>query len=101
MNILMVALIALLVQQPRASVEGVVIKMGTGEPLANANVQLNLEDAQQPEERPGRPPRPLEDFHHNAKSDANGRFTFENVAPGNYRLIATYDGGYVPSEYGQ
>jgi protocatechuate 3,4-dioxygenase beta subunit len=100
MNILMVALIALLVQQPRASVEGVVTKMGTGEPLPNANVQLNLEDAQQPEERPVRP-RPREDFHHNAKSDANGRFVFEDVAPGTYRLIATYDGGYVPAEYGQ
>src|SRR5689334_20663737 len=100
MNILMMALIALLVQEPRASVEGVVIKMGTGEPLAGANIQLNLEDAQQPEDRPVRP-RPREDFHHNAKSDANGRFVFENVAPGNYRLIATYDGGYVPAEYGQ
>src|SRR5947207_7259743 len=101
MNMLLMALVALLVQQPQASVEGVVIRLGTGEPLANASVQLNLEDGQQPEERPARP-RPREDFHHNVKSDANGRFIFENIAPGNYRLIATYDsGGYVPAEYGQ
>src|SRR5262249_31894866 len=101
MNMPLIALIALLVQQPQASVEGVVIKLGTGEPIANASVQLNLEDGQQPEDRPVRP-RPREDFHHNAKSDANGRFIFENVVPGNYRLIATYDnGGYVPAEFGQ
>src|SRR5206468_3397974 len=28
-------------------------------------------------------------------------FLFENVSPGNYRLIATSEGGYVPAEYGQ
>src|SRR5215471_16596998 len=99
MNILLMALLALVVQEPRASIEGVVIKMGTGDPLPNASIQLNLEGGQ-PEDRPARP-RPREDFHHTAKSDANGRFLFEDVAPGNYRLIATYDGGYVPAEYGQ
>ncbi len=98
--IALVARIGLPAQQPRASIEGVVIKLGTGEPLANASVQLNLEDAQT-EQRPGQQ-RPREDFHRNAKSDRDGRFIFENVAPGNYRLIATHDGGgYVPAEYGQ
>src|SRR5215510_4141890 len=106
MNILLMALIALVAQvgqppqQARASIEGVVVKLGTGEALANASVQLNLEEAQA-EQRPGIP-RPKDDFHRNAKSDLNGRFIFENVAPGNYRLIATYEsGGYVPAEYGQ
>ncbi len=105
MNILSMALIALVAgiglpaQQPPASIEGVVTRLGTGEPLANASVQLNLEDAQS-EERPGIP-RPIEDFHRTAKSDRNGRFAFESVTPGAYRLIATYDGGYVPAEYGQ
>ena len=105
MNILSLALIAFITgiastpQQPPASIEGVVSRLGTGEPLANASVQLNLEDAQS-EERPGIP-RPIEDFHRTAKSDRNGRFAFENVTPGTYRLIATYDGGYVPAEYGQ
>src|SRR5262245_29532655 len=106
MNILLMTLIALvarvelLPQQPRASIEGVVVKLGTGEPLANASVQLNLEEGPA-EERLGFP-RPKEDFHRNAKSDRNGRFIFENVAPGSYRLIATHEsGGYVPAEYGQ
>jgi protocatechuate 3,4-dioxygenase beta subunit len=99
MNILLMALLALVVQEPRASIEGVVIKMGTRDPLPNASIQLNLQNGQ-PEDRPARP-RPREDFHHTAKSDANGRFLFEDVAPGSYRLIATYEGGYVPAEYGQ
>jgi len=104
MDMLVMALIALLTRvalptpQAPASIEGVVIKLGTGEPLANAGVQLNLESAPS-DERPDILPR--EDFHRSVKSDRNGRFIFENVAPGNYRLIATYEGGYVPSEYGQ
>jgi hypothetical protein len=105
MNMLLMALIALVAgiglptQQPQASIEGVVIKLGTGEPLANASVQLSREDAQA--EARSNFPRPREDFHRMAKSDRNGRFSFENVATGNYRLIATYEGGYVPAEYGQ
>src|SRR3954464_6904770 len=105
MNMLLMALIALVagiglpVQQPQASIEGVVTRLGIGEPLANATIQLNLEDSQS-EERPGFP-RPVADFHRTAKPDRNGRFVFENVAPGTYRLIATYDGGYLPAEYGQ
>src|SRR5437016_2337750 len=93
MNMLLIAFIALAVQiglpirQPEASIEGVVSKLGTGEPLANANVQLNPENTQ--------------GAHRTSKSDRNGRFVFENVVPGNYRLIATYEGGYVPAEYGQ
>src|SRR5262245_33948323 len=96
----LVSRIGLAPQQPRASIEGVVVKLGTGEPLANANVQLNLEDSQ-PGERLGGRPRPREDFHRTAKSDRTGRFIFENVTPGTYRLIATYEGGYVPAEFGQ
>src|SRR5215831_4288843 len=105
MNILLMVLVALAVrvgqtpQQPGASIEGVVVKLGSGEPLANAGVQLNLEDGRTPE-RPG-PPRPPLEFHHTTKSDRDGRFIFENVTPGTYRLIATYDGGFVPAEYGQ
>src|SRR5437762_9841139 len=110
MNMLLIALIALIAgiggapQQPRASIEGMVVKLGTGEPLANASVQLNLEDSQDRRSESAEradSARPREDFHRTAKSDTNGRFIFANVAPGNYRLIATYEGGYVPAEYGQ
>lgn len=106
---LLIALITLITrvgaaQQPGASIEGVVVKLGTGEPLANASVQLNLEDSQDRRSESAEradSARPREDFHRTAKSDTNGRFIFANVAPGNYRLIATYEGGYVPAEYGQ
>jgi hypothetical protein len=104
MDMLVMALIALLTRvalptpQAPASIEGLVIKLGTGEPLPNAGVQLNLEVAPS-DDRPDILPR--KDFHRSVKSDRNGRFIFENVAPGNYRLIATYEGGYVPGEYGQ
>jgi protocatechuate 3,4-dioxygenase beta subunit len=88
--------------QPPASIEGIVIKLGSGEPLADAKVQLDLMDR---EERTSGPTRPLvsppENFHRTARSDRNGRFIFQNVVPGDYRLIATRDGGYVPAEYGQ
>ncbi len=84
---LLAAFIALIVQQPQALIEGVVVKLGTGEPLANASVQLNLEGTSA--------------AHRTSKSDRTGRFVFENVTPGSYRLIATYEVGYVPVEYGQ
>jgi hypothetical protein len=42
--IALAAQIGIPAQQPRASIEGVVVKLGTGEPLANASVQLNLEE---------------------------------------------------------
>ena len=31
----------------------------------------------------------------------DGRFSFENVKPGEYRLVALRSGGYVPGEFGQ
>lgn len=97
--IALAARIAMPAQQLPASIEGTVIKMGTAEPVAGASIQLNLETTQA--EGPAGRPRPREDFHHTAKSGRDGRFIFENVSPGTYRLIATYEGGYVPAEYGQ
>ena len=87
--------------QPAASIEGVVIKLGSGEPLADAKVQLDLVDRLERRSGPMQPPTPPENFHRTARSDRNGRFVFQNVVPGDYRLIATRDGGYVPAEYGQ
>src|SRR6059036_2683940 len=95
-NILRITLIALVAQaattqQPRASVEGSVVKMGSGDPLASANVQLHPEKGKEPEE-----------IHlYSATTSPDGKFVFNNVAPGSYRLIATRSGGYVPAEYGQ
>ena len=90
MNIPFILLAGLLLQAP-ASVEGVVVKLGSGEPLSAANVQLHPEKGLHPDE-----------FHlYNATTGTDGKFNFNNVAPGVYRLIATRSGGYVPGEYGQ
>jgi hypothetical protein len=93
-------------QRSPSSIEGVVMKLGTTEPLANANVQLNLEVSDDRRDELERQPQspdisPQDTFHRKATTDGTGRFIFENVTPGEYRLIATYDGGYVPAEYGQ
>lgn len=101
MNLLLIALAAIVgaiqaqPQRASASIEGIVVKLGTGEPLANASVQLNLEVSDD------RRSEPREQFRRKATSDADGRFIIESVAPGEYRLIATYEGEYVPVEYGQ
>ena len=87
-------------QQP-ASIEGIVIKLGSGEPLADAKVQLDLVERLERRSEPMQPPTSPENFHRMARSDRNGRFVFQNVVPGDYRLIVTRDGGYVPAEYGQ
>jgi len=97
---LLIAVDLLAVQQPQgASIEGVVVTLGSGEPLADATIQLDLQtkpDSSNPFDV---------DFsqksHRFAHSDGAGRFIFENVSPGEYRLIATRSGGYVPGEYGQ
>jgi hypothetical protein len=112
MNLAGFALLALLgAQQPStatATIEGVVVKTGTREPLAGARIQLDRERADEfrrgQEQRPlgpGDPPPPLPASHFGATTGADGRFTIENIPPGEYRLYATRAGGYVPGEYGQ
>src|SRR5262249_16775741 len=96
---------------PRASVDGVVVKLGSGEPLAAAKVQLHpakvygtIDDFPGTRDFLNRELRQLkpEEFHlYNATTGADGKFSFKDVVPGLYRLFATRSGGYVPSEYGQ
>jgi protocatechuate 3,4-dioxygenase beta subunit len=103
MNLLLITLAAMagaipVQAQPQrspASIEGVVVKLGTSEPIAKANLQLDIEVSED------RLADRRDQLHRNATSDGNGHFIFENVAPGKYQLIATYEGGFVPAEYGQ
>ncbi len=70
---------------PLSAVDGVVVRLGTAEALADADVELT---------QTGGP-----SFRITTGSD--GRFTFQNLEPGEYRLTATHDGGFMPTEYGQ
>src|SRR5215470_17429122 len=70
---------------PRASIQGFVLKMGTGEPLSKAAVTLTRSDGQ----------RQI----YTASTGPDGKFILQNVEPAQYRLGATRN-GYVRSEYG-
>src|SRR5262245_23866535 len=87
--------LAALVLQGAASVDGIVVKLGSGEPLPGVTVQLHPERAQRE-----LGPRDIEFY--TVKTGQDGKFVIGNVLPGEYRLIATRsNGGYVPAEYGQ
>lgn len=91
MSILRILVLTLLVQnaaaqQPRpASVEGIVVKTGGGEPIAKAVVALA---------------GTVGSDSYTATAAADGKFAFANVVPGRYRLTVTRN-GYLNSEYGQ
>jgi hypothetical protein len=79
-------------QAGSASIEGIVVKFGTNEPIAGAVAELS-----KPSTTPGTPPEVLA-----ATTGDDGKFTFRNLAPGEYRLVATRPGGtYNPARYGQ
>jgi len=62
----------------QAAVSGTVLEAGTNTPVAGAQVTL-MSFALRPQ--PGRPPQPLV-----AMTDQNGRYQFENLEPGRYRV---------------
>jgi hypothetical protein len=70
----------------QCTVQGVVLKAGTGEPLRKAAVQMWQEG------EPGQP--------RDAVTDRMGHFELKNLDPGQYRLSVQRN-GYVRQEYGQ
>jgi hypothetical protein len=84
-----------------ATVEGVVVKAGTAEPLSGARVQLDLQATAFLSGTADPPLTPPESSHLGATTGPDGRFVFASVVPGEYRVIASHSGGYVPAEYGQ
>jgi hypothetical protein len=93
MNALRIAFIVLFAQFAQAatpqlnpaSVEGVVVKSGSGEPLAGMTVRLMRDQK----------------FAFTTTTTPDGKFSLEKVTPGTYRLVATSAAGYIPAEYGQ
>jgi hypothetical protein len=86
MNILGILIAGLLAQQPRlASVEGIVLRAGTSQPIAKAVVELSGNSASESLAM---------------ATGADGKFEFRNLAPGRYRLAVSRS-GYLDSAYGQ
>jgi hypothetical protein len=69
-----------------ASIAGAVVRAGTDEPLRKAQVHLTLKDDQG-----------WKNF--DVVTAADGKFVFEGLAPGTYRLSVSHD-GYVTKSYG-
>jgi hypothetical protein len=101
-----------------ASIEGILVKAGTDEPVAEANVELmRLEGTSAAPLNPGAaesfpgtggafttPPPSIAPELQYTKSDDKGRFVFRNLKPGGYHLVAAPTGSDCPCtavEYGQ
>lgn len=72
--------------QEKASVSGIILKMGTGEPLSKAVVTISAVNG-------GR------NQSFTATTATGGQFSFQNLDPGQYRLSVTRS-GFVRMEYG-
>jgi hypothetical protein len=103
-------------QAGAGSVEGVVVRLGSGGPIAGVNVEMRRVEgtAAAPLGPPVFPsgafspgavvfrsaPNPADIFR--ARTGDDGRFVFADLKPGKYRLMASHPGGrYYPAEYGQ
>jgi hypothetical protein len=83
---LLVVCLAAAQPQERCTVEGQVLKAGTGEPLKKARVVLRNVDER--------------DVVYSTSTVESGRFVVTNVRPGRYRLSAERN-GYLRVNYGQ
>jgi protocatechuate 3,4-dioxygenase beta subunit len=88
-----------------ASIEGTVVEFGSGRPIAGAILELRRTQAAPAgrlvvspsgEVLQGGPLTPA-----TFTTGSEGKFTFKDPAPGEYRLYATRIRGHVPTEFGQ
>ena len=105
-------------QGPPAIVEGLVVRYGSSDAIPGATVELRKAAPPVPagvtfiqlppgtqlppgvQLPPGTQlaPQPVS---LTASTNAEGRFQIQNVSPGEYRIYATRETGFVPGEYGQ
>ena len=80
---------------PAGTVHGLVVRVGSNEPLSRATVELRS-DADPAPTPPGAPPIPalVAPPLMVTTTEADGRFVLRNVRPGRYRLVTTRP-GYV------
>jgi len=74
---------------PKGSIEGIVVRVGTNEPIAGTRVTLSRSDAVTSSPQPA-----------TVGTDAGGVFVFRELDAGSYRMEAARN-GYVRQEYGQ
>src|SRR6185295_17394795 len=103
-------------QSGPGSIDGIIVRMGTSDPVADVNVEMRrvegtTESPLLPLVYPGgsfspgaiviaNAPNPADAFY--ATTGSDGAFRFSNLRPGKYRLLAAHpDGTYYPAEYGQ
>jgi hypothetical protein len=82
--VLLVATLTARQQSATASLEGIVVRAGSNEPVPKASVEL----------------RNATGNSLDTTADAEGRFFFPSVSPGVYRLVSS-KAGYVDQQYGQ
>ena len=92
-------------QSPKASIEGVVARIGSGEPIAGVEVTLSRVVAVPFDAAPARDTAATFQATPAARipsaaSDREGKFVFRDLDPGSYRITAARN-GYVRQEYGQ
>jgi Carboxypeptidase regulatory-like domain len=105
-------------QGPPAIVEGQVVRYGSSDAISMATIELRKAAPPVPagvpviQLAPGTqlppgvqlPPGAYlapQPFSLTALTNAEGRFQIQNVPPGEYRIYATRETGFVPGEYGQ
>ncbi|HLH31514.1 MAG TPA: carboxypeptidase regulatory-like domain-containing protein [Terriglobia bacterium] len=84
MSLIYILLLLQAPAQPAASIAGSVLRAGTSTPVAGARVDLRSDTG------------PVA----SVTADADGRFTFPNLAAGRYRLSAAHDGFVPGGKYG-
>ena len=114
-TLVVVALLAhaVVAQDQRASIEGRVVARDTGAGVGGAHVELRPAAAGAGRQsvttidtaggggRPAGAPPAISSTSRVTTTGPDGTFSFEDVAPGQYRLYATRSNGYIPGEYGQ
>jgi len=117
MNAIRMVILAVLLQtaplQPpglpagTAYLEGVVVKLGTNDPIPGTDLELTLQSTGTLSPTGPVQPNMLAQYAtpnppYTATSGADGKFTFRNIAAGNYKLVAARIGGsWTPAEFGQ
>src|SRR5882672_10265523 len=90
-------------EPPKGSLEGVVTRSSTGDPLARAQVTLNRITPPAPPPPPGQPTpttsSPVAQIPQ-LFTESDGKFSFKDLNPGQYRLTVRAN-GYANQEYGQ